>query len=183
MSGPAYRLIPSSRAGTPDQPRPRVPVTRRIVAELDRAPNVPLIPAYLGRRGYPGPLTGLPESRTYVELARAVYETAEPTAAQVKAVQRAAKRMVDAGLIERLGRGSVRRVPTEADHEYRAEVERRVREWQAARAEAEAGALDYPVDTGLGGGGLFGVGSGIKTVKVAPVLIITENGVSVRETA
>jgi hypothetical protein len=120
-------------------------------------------------------------------LARAVYKTPEPTAAELKAIQRAAKRLAEAGRVEPYGRSrsgvKVRRVPTEADRECRAEVERRVREWKEARAEANAKAIDYPIDTGLGGTGLFGGGSGIETVKVAPVLIITEAGVEVREAA
>ena len=103
MSRPTNRLIRSPSARTPDQPNrpstPRVPVTRRIVAELDRADNRPLVVGYR-----PGPLTGFAEGRTYIELAQAVYECPEPTVAQVKAVQRAAKRLVDAGRIERGGR-------------------------------------------------------------------------------
>ena len=69
-------LIRSTRAETPDQPKPtrRVPVTRRVIAELDRAGNLPFVPAYLGRWGYPGPRIGFPEGRTYIELAQAVYE-------------------------------------------------------------------------------------------------------------
>jgi hypothetical protein len=173
------RLIRGVSADTPDQPNRqptrRVPVTRRILAELDRAPNLPLVSGYLGRWGYPGPLTGFPEGRTYVELARAVYETPEPTDAHVKAVQRAAKRLVAAGRIE-TSRGSdgvvVRRLRTEADYECRAEVERQAREWKVARAEAEANATAYPVDTGYGG---------IVDVPVEPVLIITECGVEVRK--
>ncbi len=95
--------------------------------------------------------------------------------AQVKAVQRAANRLVEAGRIER-GRRSVgvavRRLPTEADLESRAEVERQVREWKVRRAEAEAEATAYPVDTGYGG---------IVEVPVEPVLRITERGVELRE--
>jgi hypothetical protein len=167
-------LIRSSGACTPDQPNKRVPVTRGILAELDRPGNVPLRPEYLGSLGYPGPLTGLPEGRAYVELARVVYETPEPTVAQVKAVQRAASRLEAAGRIERY-RGSngvvVRRIPTDADYEYRAEVERLAREFKAARAEAKANAIPYPVDTGYG----------IASVMVEPVLVIGADGVEVRQ--
>lgn len=174
MSQPTTRLIRTVPGNSPDQPKPRptrrVPVTRRILAELDRAGNLPLVAGW-----DPGPLVGLPVGRTYVELARVVYENPEPTVAQVKTVQRACKRLHADGLIE-LSRGSrgvvVRRVMTAADHEYRAEVERRVEEGRQARAEAEANTLDYPVDAGVGG---------IVNVPVEPVLIITrEGGVELR---
>lgn len=150
---------------------------RLIVAELNRVGNVTLIPEYLGRSGYPGPRTGFAEGRTYVELARVVYETPEPTVAQVKSVQRACKSLEAVGLIA-LGRRSygvvVRRSPTEADYRFRANAEQRAREWQEARAEAEANATAYPVDTGYGG---------VITVPVEPVLVITEAGVELREAA
>ena len=84
----------------------------------------------------------------------------------MKAVQRAAKRLVEAGRIERGGRSGevvVRRLRTEADYRCRADVERRAREWKEARAEAEANAIAYPVDTGYGG---------IVDVPVEPVLVI-----------
>ena len=68
----------------------------------------------------------------------------------------------------------VRRLPTDADYECRAAVERRVREWREARAEAAANATAYPVDTGYGG---------IVEVPVEPVLIIGEGGVELREAA
>lgn len=107
-------------------------------------------------------------------MARAVYDTPEPTVAQVKAVARAAKRLVEAGQIER-SRASegvvVRRNPTKADYESRADVERRAREWADARAEAEANAIAYPVDTG----------SGIEAVNVEPVLVIRDGGVELRQ--
>ena len=174
----AEQVDQKSAARMSDQPKReparRIPVTRRIVAELDRAGNRHLVPELLGFPGYPGPLIGLPESRTYVELARAVYETPEPNVAQVKAVQRAATRLEAAGRIEqrrRSGEVVVRRLLTEADHRYRAEVEQRVQEWKEARAEAEANATTYSIDSGYGG---------IVEVPVEPVLIISENGVELR---
>jgi hypothetical protein len=149
-----------------------------VLAELDRADCRALNPLLLGRRGYPGPLIGLPERRTYVELARAAYQTPEPTIAEVSAVQRACTRLVAAGRIERSRRGAVevRRIPTEADRKYRAEVEREVAEWKAARAEARANAIAYPVDTGS-------EDDGIVEVLVEPVLIIGTGGVDLREGA
>jgi hypothetical protein len=146
------------------------------VAELERAGNTPLVPDYLGRWGYPGPLVGLPEGRTYVELARAVYETPEPTVAQVKAVQRAASRLEASGrAVSRRRTGGevvVRRVSTEADYECRAEVERRVWAWEAARIEAKRKATPYAIDTGYGG---------VVEVAVEPVLVIRDGGVELRE--
>jgi hypothetical protein len=70
------------------------------------------------------------------------------------------------------GEVALRRVLTAADYERRAEVERRAQEWRTARAEAEANATDYPVDTGYGG---------IVNVAVEPVLTITENEVELRQ--
>ena len=177
------RLIASVPGGTPDQPNRgggRVRVAEGILAELDRTGNVPLPDErFMGRfwSGRPGRRTGLAEGRTYVELARAIYETEDPTAAQVKAVQRAAKRLERDGHIEST-RGTygivVRRLPTEADHRVRAELVRRAEERQEARARASAGATSYPVDTGYGG---------VVEVPVEPVLVITEDGVAVREAA
>jgi hypothetical protein len=136
----------SPHVGTRDQPNPsRVPVTRRILAELERAGNrtlpggdkLSMFPSAWTR---PGPLIGMPEGFTYVELARKVYETPEPTTAQIKAVQRAAKRLVEAGRIERQSwRGRSRRhpcasgivvsrIPTDADHEFRARLLREYEE-------------------------------------------------------
>jgi len=124
----------------------------------------------------PGPRTGLPQGRTYIELARGVYETVDPTNAQVKAVRRAAVRLVEAGRIERSrggGEVEVRRLPTEADYELRAEVERHAQEWKEAKAKAEANATAYVVDASSY--------SGSVVVDVEPVLVIREDGVELRE--
>jgi hypothetical protein len=43
--------------------------------------------------------------------------------------------------------------------------------WKAARAEAKARAIAYPVDTG----------DGVVTVEVEPVIVITSDGVELRE--
>ncbi|MBK5116507.1 MAG: hypothetical protein JJE23_06260 [Thermoleophilia bacterium] len=143
-----------------------------------QARNVPFTPELMGWPGYPGPRIGRPEGRTYVELALAVYETSEPTVAQVKAVQRAAKRLAAAGRVETSWHQRdafevvVRRLPTADDHRCRAEVERREREWKLARAEAAAKASNYPIDTGT---------TGIVEVAVEPVLKITADGVELRE--
>ena len=166
---PPIRLIRGARAGTQDQPKRRVPVTRLILAELDRAPNLPPVLGF-----DPGPLTGFAVGRTYAELARAIYKTSEPTAAQMNAVQRAAASLDAAGGIDLSRRGHevvARRIPTEADYEFRAEIERRARERKAARAEAAANAIPYPVDTG----------DGVQSVMVEPVFVIGADGVEVRQ--
>jgi hypothetical protein len=177
------RLIRGARAGTRNQPNRRagrVPVAQRILEELDRTGNIPLPderfvgPFWNGRRGR---RTGLAKGRTYGELARAIYGTGAPTAAQLKAVARAAKRLERARRIE-LGRGTygavAYRLPTEADSRIRAELVRRAEERLAARARAAAGATAYPVDSGYGG---------IIEVEVEPVLVIGDNGVELREVA
>jgi hypothetical protein len=177
VSGGRQQVDSERRKYAQDQPKRRVPVTRRILAELDRAGNMPLVPDFLGWPGYPGPLVGLPEGRSYVELAQAVYEVEEPSAANVKAVQRAAKRLVAAGQIEQRKVGGevvLRRLMTAADHEYRAEVERQVQEYREVRAEARANASTYPIDRGY---------PGVIEVEVEPVLQILNGTVEVREAA
>ena len=72
----------------------------------------------------------------------------------------------------RSGEVVVRRLPTAADHELRADVDRRAREWREARAEAEANASLYPIDVGNGE---------IVEILVEPVLIIGEGDVELRE--
>jgi hypothetical protein len=127
--------------------------------------------------GRPGRRTGLAEGLTYVELARAIYGTEQPTTAQRKAVARAAKRLERAGRIE-LGRGTygavAYRLPTDADRRIRAELVRRAEKRQEARAHAAANATAYPVDTGYGG---------VVEVQVEPVLIIGEDDVELRRAA
>jgi hypothetical protein len=132
----------------------------------------------------PGPLIGLPQGFTYVELAQAVYETPEPSTAQVKTVQRAAKRLIEAGLIEQQSRRSdgvvVSRIPTDADHEFRARLLRQHEELQqrsaAAAAVAKRDATDY-----LDEGGVTFDGAG--GVRIEPVFEITKDGVELREAA
>jgi hypothetical protein len=155
------------------------PLTERIAGVLEEAGN------------HPG--SGFPAGFTYRELARLAYETGEPTPAQLSAVRRSVARLVATGRAERdhnerhfNGEGwhersgggrhytarnpggvEIRRAMTPADHEAREKASRPFRE----RVEARRAATPYTVDTG----------SGLESIPIEPVLLITEDGVELRE--
>jgi len=122
---------------------------------------------------------------THRELAVAAYGVEDdPSAAQLSAVRRSVARLVAAGQAERGRRRYPRQVEIRRplnEAECQAEADRR--EEFMERIEAKEQAAPYPVDTGLAGGFLGYGDPEIVEVQVAPVLIIREDGVELREAA
>jgi hypothetical protein len=121
---------------------------------------------------------------THRELARIAYGVEEPTVPQLSAVRRSVARLITDGRAARgrerhapygqRGRGGreVHRPLTASEQHAKDQRREAAARWFVERREAERRATPYPVDSGSGG---------TVEVSVEPVLVITDQGVELRE--